>query len=102
MDLLSILRENGTGLLEGLCRLQNNRFPNYRLVDLESSKKVKMNFSMGTENLGTYEIKVESNDYMVLTCTLITPSVQGPIVRLRITILDLDGDFGKFLAISRH
>ncbi len=102
MDLLSILRENGTGLLEGMCRLEQatRDFSGSRLIQLKPSERVKMNFSLGIEHLGNHTIRVDSKDGMVLNCTLVDHEIQGPNVHFIITILDCDYNFGKFLAFS--
>lgn len=96
MDLLNVLKLNGTGLLEGLCRLEDrdNSFTKLKIFD-----KVRVNFSLGVENLCTYEVKVNSIDDMVLNCTITETENEGMGVQLRIIIKDV-GDFGRFEAFD--
>ena len=103
MDLLSVLNSNGTGLLEGFCRLQNDHFSfNPRLAYLKPKEKVRMFFSFGVEYLGLYEVIIDSNFNEELNCTLVKESTKDPEVNIKIMITCCDDDFGKFLAISSN
>ena len=101
MDLLSILKSNGTGLLEGLCRPHNrNNHDESSFITLKTNDKLKVDFSLGVEYLGVYEIKVESaeDDGTKLDCIITETENDGMgFVALRIYIKDM-GDFGRFEA----
>ena len=67
MNLIEVLKNNGTGLLEGLCRLGDEN-SNFLLLisdlklDLKKNnsvdEKVKVTFSLNERNLGTFEIHI--------------------------------------------
>jgi hypothetical protein len=99
MDLLSVLKSNGTGLLEGLCRLHNR--DGISFFNLTSSNKmVKIDFSIGAENLGTYKVRIDSiEESGNINCTIMETEDIGMGVLLRIKIEDV-GDFGRFQAFD--
>ncbi len=55
MNLITILKTNGTGLLQGLCRPAE--FDSFQNLEED---EVDVNFSLGEKNLGKFKIKIES------------------------------------------
>lgn len=101
MDLLDVLKSNGTGLLEGLCR-PHNRNGSFR--DLKVLSEMEVDFSFGMEKLGTYKVRVigfsdsESKPNEIdPNCTIIGTENEGMGISVRIIIGSV-GDFGRFVA----
>lgn len=94
MNLLSVLKSNGTGLLEGLCRF-HDRSESFTLPKWEVTDKIKLDFSIGVENLGTYTLGISF--ISLEESTLHGSLVIDDEILLHITFHKI-GDFGKFMA----
>jgi hypothetical protein len=95
MNLLSALKSNGTGLLEGLCRFHDRSTTFSLPKNKELFEKVTLDFSIGTENLGTYTIGI--TEVSLSSSTLNGAIVIDDNILLKITFPDT-GDFGRFMA----
>jgi hypothetical protein len=61
---------------------------------------VKIDFSIGAENLGTYKVRIDSiEESGNINCTIMETEDIGMGVLLRIKIEDV-GDFGRFQAFD--
>lgn len=90
--LLQVLRSNGTGLLDGLCRphIRNRLFKGMEVHD-----RFEVDFSLGIENLGTYTIEVTSVFGGDISAKIHMENVS---VILLIKYSDELKNFGKFMA----
>ena len=97
MNLIEILKSNGTGLLQGLCRPTTGQFEDLDDSELlrNKAKKVKVDFSLNEKYLGTFDIHICGVDEKHFDAEL---DVNGELVYLYIDWPD-DADFATFKAI---
>jgi len=101
MNLISVLETNGTGLLEGLCRPHSRSSSSVKddsFLKLEAYDEIIVDFSIGTENLGTYKIKVEylnEDSDFDLICSLNDEEYEYIFIGIKI---GHHGNFGRFAA----
>lgn len=61
-DLLSILKTNGTGILEGTCRSKNGTDFMENIVSENAPDLIDVNFSLGSQYLGCYSFDCDGFD----------------------------------------
>lgn len=102
MDLLNVLKTNGTGLLRGLCRPHSRETFQEVEGKWEGHLSTVLDFSFGIEFLGTYSVIVESLGIMAFNEkgweARIDVEGSGCSVCLMIDF-SLDDDFGEFHAV---
>lgn len=97
MNLEEILKSNGTGLLEGLCRIHD------RELDFDEdpgsfSSEFEIDFSLGAQPLGMYKIQVTATSFDEKLWTGEIKLEKGESIYLEIDY-SKDPDLGRFYAI---
>jgi len=116
MNLIEVLENNGTGLLEGVCRLGERcshfaeLFSSLR-PELDFSKnsivvdeKVKVTFSLNEINLGTFEVDICKLQYKKsrLEAEILNPNDEDEIICYLNIFWPNDPFFPRFQAILKN
>jgi hypothetical protein len=102
MNLLQILKKNGTGVLKGLCTSEKLIFGSF-VQDHNSEyvdslpKEFKVKFSLNEKYLGEYEFRCESHSERFMGGMLIL-NKSHKVIAIDIK-MDSLGSYGKFTAI---
>ncbi|MBP6912973.1 MAG: hypothetical protein KBB86_03510 [Candidatus Pacebacteria bacterium] len=97
MNLEEILKSNGTGLLEGLCRIHNRKL-DFDEEPKQFSSEFEVDFSLGAQSLGMYKIEVTATSFEEKLWTGEIKLDKGESIYLEINY-SKDPDLGRFYAV---